>query len=114
MRERIKKIFKEINPQLKEHQIIVATCTTIDASVIDTPLRPKRKTTHQITQDRTEEVAVKKEHASNVDKDGTWLNKRGKCHFGFKKHHVTDNKGLVLEALTTTASKNEIATLENA
>jgi IS5 family transposase len=38
-----------------------------------------------------------------VDKDGTWLKKRGKYHFGFKKHHVTDDEGLVLGVLTTTA-----------
>ena len=59
-----------------------------------------------------EKVEVKKEYADSVDKDGTWLKKRGKYHFGYKKHHVTDNKGLVLGVLTTTASKNEIANLE--
>jgi len=42
----------------------------------------------------------------------TWLKKRGKYHFGFKKHHVTDQEGLVLGVLTTTASKNEISNLE--
>lgn len=47
-----------------------------------------------------------------MDKDGTWLKKRGIYHFGFKKHHVTDNEGLVVGVLTTTASKNEIANLE--
>uniref|UniRef100_UPI0030186707 transposase n=1 Tax=Flavicella sp. TaxID=2957742 RepID=UPI0030186707 len=43
----------------------------------------------------------------------TWLRKRGKYHFGFKKHHVTDQQGLVLGVLTTTASKNEISNLED-
>ena len=42
----------------------------------------------------------------------TWLKKRGVYHFGFKKHHVTNNEGLVVGVLTTTASKNEIASLE--
>lgn len=107
-------IFKEINTQLETHQIIVKTGLIVDASVIDTPLRPKGKTTHKVTEDRSdEEVAVEKEYASSVDKEGTWLKKRGKYHFGFKKHHVTDNEGLVLGVLTTTASKNEIANLED-
>jgi IS5 family transposase len=48
-----------------------------------------------------------------VDKDGSWLKKRGKYHFGFKKHHVTDEEGLVLGVLTTKASTNEIANLDD-
>lgn len=67
----------------------------MDASVVDTPLRPKGKSNHKVTEDRSEEeVIVKKEYAESVDKDGTWLKKRGKYHFGFKKHHVTDHGDL--------------------
>jgi IS5 family transposase len=108
------KLFKEINQQLERHHIIVKTGAIIDASVIDTPLRPKGKTNHRVTQDREDEqeVEVIKEYASSVDKDGAWLKKRGKYHFGFKKHHVTDDEGLVLGVLTTKASVNEIANLE--
>ena len=107
-------LFKEINTQLESHQIIVKKGVIVDASVIDTPLRPKGKTTHKVTEDRSEkEVEVTKDYADSVDKDGTWLKKRGKYHFGFKKHHVTDNQGLVIGVLTTTASKNEIANLED-
>ena len=109
------KLFKEINQQLEEHQIIVKTGLIIDASVIDTPLRPKGKSKHKVVEDRTEdkEVAAEKEYASSVDEDGTWLKKRGKYHFGFKKHHLTDDEGLVVGLVTTTASTNEIANLED-
>jgi IS5 family transposase len=107
------KLFSSINAQLEAHNIIVKKGIIVDASVIDTPLRPKGKTNHKVTEDRTEEeIVVKKEYAKSVDKDGTWLKKRGKYHFGFKKHHVTDQEGLVIGVLTTTASKNEIANLE--
>lgn len=107
------KLFSSINSQLESHNIIVKKGVIVDASVIDTPLRPKGKTTHKVTQDRSEEdLEVKKDYPESVDKDGTWLKKRGKYHFGFKKHHVTDDEGLVLGVLTTTASKNEIANLE--
>lgn len=107
------KLFSSINSQLEAHNIIVKTGIIIDASVIDTPLRPKGKTNYKVTEDRTEEeVVIKKQYADSVDKDGTWLKKRGKYHFGFKKHHVTDDEGLVVGVLTTTASKNEIANLE--
>jgi IS5 family transposase len=108
------KLFSIINAQLEAHNIIVKKGIIVDASVIDTPLRPKGKTNHKVTQDRSEEeIAVKKEYAQSVDKEGTWLKKRGKYHFGFKKHHVTDNEGLVIGVLTTTASKNMIANLED-
>ena len=107
------KLLASINSQLERHNIIVKSGIIIDASVIDTPLRPKGKTNYKVTEDRVEkEVEVKKEYAKSVDTDGTWLKKRGKYHFGFKKHHVTDDEGLVLGVLTTTASKNEISNLE--
>jgi IS5 family transposase len=107
------KLFTSKNKQLEAHHIIVKTGLIIDASVIDTPLRPKGKTNFKVTEDRCDDqVEVHKEYADSVDKEGTWLKKRGKYHFGFKKHHVTDNEGLVLGVLTTTASKNEIANLE--
>jgi len=109
------KLFKEINRQLEQHQIIVKTGAIIDASVIDTPLRPKGKNNYKITEDREDEkeVEVSKEYSSNVDQDASWLKKRGKFHFGYKKHHVTDNEGLVLGVVTTKASVNEIANLED-
>lgn len=107
-------LFKAINNQLEEHKIIVKRGAIIDASVIDTPLRPKGKTTHKVTQDRVDqtEVEIKKEYASSVDKQASWLKKRGKYHYGYKKHHVTDEEGLVLGVLTTKASTNEIANLD--
>ena len=67
---------------LIKHQIIVKTGAIVDASVIDTPLRPKGKTEHQVTQDREEEVKVTKQYAESVDKDARWLKKRGIYHFG--------------------------------
>ena len=107
-------LFKEINEQLERHCIIVKTGAIVDASVIDTPLRPKGKSNHKVTEDRSEEeeVPVKKEYAQSVDKDASWLKKRGKFHFGYKKHYVTDQEGLVLGVHTTKASTNEISNLE--
>jgi len=105
-------LFKEINRQLEAHKIIVKTGAIIDASVIDTPLKPKGKTNHKVTQDRKDEHEVTKAYADSVDKDAAWLKKGGKYRFGYKKHHVTDNEGLVLGVLTTKASTNEVGNLE--
>ena len=107
-------LFDEINNQLESHGIIVKSGAIVDASVIDTPLKPKGKANHKVTEDRSDEqeVSTKKEYADSVDKDGSWLKKGGKFHYGYKKHHVTDEEGLVLGVVTTRASTNEISNLE--
>lgn len=109
------KLFKEINRQLEVHKIIVKTGAIVDASVVDTPLRPKGKTNYKVSEDRKEEATSKsaeKQYPSSVDQDASWLKKRGTFHFGYKKHYVTDEEGLVLGVVTTQASTNEIANLE--
>jgi IS5 family transposase len=107
------KLFAAINSQLENHNIIVKTGLIVDASIVDTPLRPKGKTNHKVTEYRSEEeVEITKDYAERVDKDDTWLKKRGVYHFGFKKHHVTDDQGLFVGVHATNASKNEVANLE--
>jgi len=63
-------LFKLINLQLELHQIIVVKGVIVDASIVDTPLKPKERTIHKRTQDReeTEQVEVKKEYAARADK----------------------------------------------
>ncbi|WP_251795764.1 MULTISPECIES: transposase [unclassified Arenibacter] len=75
---------------------------------------PKGKTDHKVTEDGKDgqEVEVTKDYAASVDTEAAWLKKGGKYRFGYKKHHVTDNEGLVLGVLTTKASTNEISNLE--
>lgn len=109
------KLFKEINKQLEVKGILVKKGVLVDASVVDTPLKPKGKTTHKVTEDRTEEkeLEVEKNYPSSVDKDASWLKKRGKFHYGYKKHYVTDEEGLVCGVVTTKASTNEISNLED-
>ncbi|WP_158237166.1 transposase [Aquimarina sp. MAR_2010_214] len=53
-----------------------------------------------------------KEYPDSVDSQTAWLKKGGKYRFGYKRHHFTDNEGLVLGMLTTKASTNEVANLE--
>ena len=45
-------LFGSVNAQLETHSIIVKTGVIVDASVIETPLRPKGKTNHEVTEDR--------------------------------------------------------------
>lgn len=107
-------LLKEVNRQLESHQIIVKKGALVDASVVETPLKPKGKTNHKVTQDREDEneVEVTKAYAKSVDQEAAWLKKGGKYHYGYKKHYVTDEEGLVLGVVTTKASINEITNLE--
>lgn len=119
------KLFKEINRQLEAHSIIVKTGALVDASIIDSPLKPKGKAKYKVAEDREqqarsadelskEESAKKLEklNQSSVDTDAAWIRKAGKLRYGYKKHYVTDDEGLVLGVLTTPASLSEITNLE--
>lgn len=162
-------LLQEINRQLEKANVIVKTGALVDASIVDTPLKPKGKAKYIIDQDiddeqdneqytdlntnqeTTEEYArqepieknsgsqqsdnektkseksythtespVKetspiqavREVANSVDKDGAWVKKAGKPRYGFKKHYITDDGGVVLGVLTTPANTHETNTLK--
>lgn len=119
------KLFKLINKQLEKNKILVKTGAIVDASVIDSPFKPKGKPTYEVVEDRQEEEpseeskekeaiatqVVKKYHPS-VDTEAKYIKKAGKLRYGYKKHVVTDNEGLALGVLTTAANVNEITNLE--
>jgi transposase, IS5 family len=118
------KLFKALNKQLEKHKIIVKTGAIVDASIIDTPLKPKGKATYELESDRSEQerdeqqkqdeqqaqLMLKKEQPG-VDSEARWIKKAGKLRYGYKKHHVTDTEGLILGVLTTPANVNEISNL---
>lgn len=119
-------IFKQINDQLEAHSIIIKTGALVDASIIDSPLKPKGRPQYEIAQDREatdrsieelekekEAKRVEKQIAPSVDTQGAWVKKAGKLRYGYKKHHLTDEEGLVLGVVTTAANLNEISNLED-
>ncbi len=74
------RLFKEINGPLEHHPIIIKKGAIVEASVIETPLKPKGKVNDKDTAESGEqkEACVKKEDKASVDKQGAWLKKRGK------------------------------------
>jgi len=119
------KLFQELNRQLEAHKVIIKSGALIDASITPTPLKPKGKTSYEVVTDRSEEPRpqqqVEKQEQSQqllkvtkpgVDSQGRWIKKAGKLLYGYKKHAVTDNEGLVLHVVTTAANVNEIANLD--
>lgn len=115
-----------MNKQLQKHKIIVKSGAIVDASIIDTPLKPKVKTRYEIATDRSEEgraeqelekeeqvqVLIEKEQPG-VDAQARWIKKAGKTRYGYKKHHVTDTEGSVIGLLTTPANVNETTNLKD-
>lgn len=115
-------LFKEINRQLELHNIIVKQGAIVDASIIDTPLKPKGKSKYNVfdqdkesSSDQESDLvtsSVERIVPSSVDTEGAWVRKAGKVRYGYKKHHVTDDEGLILGVVTTPANVNEISNLE--
>jgi IS5 family transposase len=111
------KIFEQVNAQLESKGLIVKTGAIVDATVTDSPRKPKGKTTYTVADDRKEEErseAATKEEAiqkqlikitqPGVDTEAAWLKKAGKLHYGYKKHLCTDDAEAMITAVVTTAA----------
>lgn len=115
-------LFGSINEQLESHNIIVKTGALVDASIIDTPLKPKGSSKYKVLdQDQQEDAdlsddtveQIKKDIAPSVDTQAAWVKKAGKLRYGYKKHHITDTEGMIMGVVTTPANVNEISNLED-
>ena len=107
-------LLEEFNRQLEAKGIIVKRGVFIDASITNTPRRPRGGKSYEVVEDRKEdenmeasEKAMLKEVVKpNVDTEARWVKKMGKLHFGYKRHTVTDDNGLVLAEETTAANES--------
>jgi IS5 family transposase len=116
------KIFEQINAQLESKGLIVKTGAIVDATVTDSPRKPKGKPTYAIAEDRKEEErsqqdtgaeAIQKQQITltqpGVDTEAAWLKKAGKLHYGYKKHLCTDEaEGMVTAVVTTAANESDM------
>lgn len=116
------KIFEQINEQLEAKGLIVKTGALVDASITESPRRPKGKTTYMIADDRKEEerdeADMRKEQQQRqlikstqpgVDPEAAWLKKAGKLYYGYKKHLCTDEQeGMITAVVTTAANESDM------
>ncbi|WP_286848208.1 IS5 family transposase, partial [Sphingobacterium sp. UBA7253] len=99
-------LFKELNKQLNKHKILVKRGAIVDASIVDSPLKPKGKVIYEIESDRSEhpredseldkensEQLLIQQESPGVDHEARWIKKAGKTRYGYKKHYVTDTEG---------------------
>jgi transposase, IS5 family len=121
-KEAFEKIFEQINVQLENKGLIVKTGAIVDATVTESPRKPKGKTTYAVADDRKEEQRseedIKAERKQNqlikltqpgVDTEAAWLKKAGKLHYGYKKHLCTDDaEGMIMAVTTTAANESDM------
>jgi len=128
------KILNHINFQLAQKNILVKCGKIIDASITDTPRKPKGTKGYIVHEDRKEDEKEQKlddennklvlfkqkevepqptlqvvyANDSTIDKEGAWIRKSGRLRYGFKKHVVTNSEdGLILNVDTTSAGVSD-------
>lgn len=119
------KLMDTINGQLAGKGILLKKGAIVDASITDSPRKPRGKKEYEIVEDRKEPIyadeqslmpppiALAVKVQSHVDVQAAWIKKAGKLRFGYKKHIATDDQGLVIAVITTPANESDIVHLED-
>ena len=117
-RDAYEKLLTNINDQLEAKGILLKKGAIVDASITDTLRKPRGKKEYEVVEDRKEDASVENppkvlavKVQSHVDTEGAWVKKAGKLRYGYKKHVVTDEQGLVKAIITTAANESDIVHL---
>ena len=114
-------LLDEVNRQLQEKGLLVRTGTIVDASITESPLKPKGKAQYEVVADNEtvesdngsqDGAKLQKMVKPGVDIEAAWTKKAGKLYYGYKKHHATDMNGIVLAVETTAANTHDGQVLE--
>lgn len=106
-------LLEQINQQINALNITVTKGCHIDASITQSPLKPKTKPSYEVVNDREDRddegdaqaaMRVIEVVQAGVDVEARWVNKGGKSIFGYKQHTVVDDNGLVMAVETTAAN----------
>lgn len=113
-------LLEEINRQVQMHDIMVRKGCHVDASITQSPRKPKTKPTYEVVSDREERddepdakeaMRVIEVTQPGVDTEARWVKKAGKSVFGYKQHTVVDDNGLILAVETTAANCHDSKSL---
>ena len=113
------KLLQLVNSQLEKHQLVERTGAIVDASITDSPRKPKGAKEIEVVIDREEDEVLEKEETikgkfivgTHVDQEANWIKKGGKLRYGYKKHVCTDEEGMILHVVTTAANESDIVHL---
>jgi IS5 family transposase len=105
-------LLEQVNRQIQTHNITVRKGCHVDASITQSPRKPKIRPAYEVVSDREDRDDATDARAAmrvievthpGVDNEARWVRKGGKSVFGYKQHTVVDDDGLVM-AVTTTAA----------
>ncbi len=116
-----------INGQLEDKGILLKKGAIVDASITDSPRKPRGRKEYEVVEDRKEQTGATGDEQppagtdivlvvktqSHVDTQAAWIKKAGKLRFGYKKHIATDDQGLIRAVITTAANESDIVHLED-
>jgi IS5 family transposase len=106
-------LLAEINRQIQAYNITVKQGCHVDASITQSPRKPKTKPAYEVVSDREErddesnaqlEMRVIEVARPGVDTEARWVKKGDKSLFGYKQHTIVDGNGLVIAIETTAAN----------
>lgn len=118
------KLLEKLNRQLDKQGVLrIREGVIVDASIVESPYEPTGRGQLEIADDREDLRSQESKDAEEsyhnrlkstnpgVDSEGRWTKKSGKYWFGFKKHVVTDEQGLVMAVITTPANQADTTQL---
>ena len=112
-------LLSEVNRQLEARRVMVTSGVIVDASVTDSPRRPRGRKEYEMAEDRHEDGQADTANARlvekprpGVDMEARWVKKAGKIHFGYKRHTVVNQDGLVIAEETTPANESDMRHLK--
>ncbi len=101
------KLFDLLNQQLTGHELIVKQGVIVDASIVESSRRPRKKQTIEeveAAEADEPEYAVTTEYSD--DSEAKWTVKAGKPYYGYKLHAATDaGRGFILGGHITPANR---------
>jgi len=119
-------ILASVNQQLEDHKVIVKKGVNVDASITQSPNKPKGAHRIIVAEDREEDTRSENEKNEEdkfmqeikltqpcADTEGRWLKKGSKSFFGYKKHVCSTEEGLILAVHTTPANESDTKNLES-
>lgn len=111
------KLLRELNKQFKKHGISrIDQGAIVDASIVDSPYAPDGSILIEVADDRedlrTEDEQTQEEtyqyelksRKPGVDTEARCVRKGQQYRYGYKKHVLTDEQGLVKVLITTPAN----------
>ncbi|SEG02502.1 transposase [Nitrosomonas ureae] len=102
-------LLTQMNEQIQMHDIMVRKGNHVDASITQSPRKPKTRPAYEVVSDREERddeadartaMQVIEVTQPGVDSEARWVRKGGKPVFGYKQQTVVDDNGLVLAVET--------------